>query len=154
MSSHSNRRRVLAIASGGGHWVQLLRLRPAFEGSHVVYCSVHGAYAEQVPEHRFYAIKDVSRRNPFGFAVVFFQLLKLFIRERPQVVVTTGSAPTLIALLLCKIFRARSLWIDSIANCEQLSTSGHNAIRLATKCISQWPQIARSNGLDYWGSIL
>jgi len=27
------RPKVLGISSGGGHWVQLLRLRPAFEGT-------------------------------------------------------------------------------------------------------------------------
>ncbi len=33
--------RVLAVASGGGHWVQLLRLRPAWEGCDVAYATVH-----------------------------------------------------------------------------------------------------------------
>ncbi len=37
-------KRVLAIASGGGHWVQLLRLQPAFAGLDVAYCSVHVAF--------------------------------------------------------------------------------------------------------------
>jgi UDP-N-acetylglucosamine:LPS N-acetylglucosamine transferase len=146
--------KVLAIASGGGHWVQLLRLRPAFEGFDVAYCSVQEEYGEQVPSSRFYAIKDVSRRNPFGFVVVFIQLLRIFLRERPQALITTGSAPALIAILISRLFGARSLWIDSIANCEQLSTSGRNAARFATKCISQWPEIARDNKLDYWGSVL
>ena len=42
------RRRVLAIASGGGHWVQLQRLRPAFEGCDVAYVSVFPDYAEEL----------------------------------------------------------------------------------------------------------
>ena len=45
----TGRRRVLAVASGGGHWVQLLRLRPAFEGCDVTYACVRPAYADDVP---------------------------------------------------------------------------------------------------------
>ena len=42
-------RRVLAISSGGGHWVQLPRLRPAFAGAEVTYVTVDRAYATDVP---------------------------------------------------------------------------------------------------------
>jgi len=45
--------KVLAISSGGGHWVQLLRLRPAFEGCAVTYACVRPAYAEDVPGQAF-----------------------------------------------------------------------------------------------------
>ena len=68
--------------------------------------------------------------------------------------ITTGSAPALIAIVISKLFGTRSLWIDSIANCERLSTSGSRAARIADKCVSQWPDIARRNGLEYWGSTL
>ena len=146
--------RILAIASGGGHWVQLMRLRPAFDDLDVAYCSVQKDYAEQVQGRRFYAIRDVSRRNPLSSMMVFFQLLLVFVRERPDLLVTTGSAPALIAILISRFFRVKSLWIDSVANCEQLSTSGRNAARFASKCVSQWPEVARDNGLDYWGSVL
>ena len=36
--------RVLAVSSGGGHWVQLLRLRPAFAGLVVAYVCVRPEY--------------------------------------------------------------------------------------------------------------
>ena len=46
-------KRILAIASGGGHWVELQRLKPAFEDLDVVYASVYPEYAEDVPGHRY-----------------------------------------------------------------------------------------------------
>jgi hypothetical protein len=45
--------RVLAVASGGGHWLEMCRLYPVFENSDVAFVSVKQAYAEQVPNHRF-----------------------------------------------------------------------------------------------------
>jgi UDP-N-acetylglucosamine:LPS N-acetylglucosamine transferase len=152
--SASRRPKVFAVASGGGHWIQLLRIRPAFEGYDIAYCSVHAEYAQQIPAHRYYKVLDVSRRNPLGFALVFWQMFRILLRERPDVVVTTGAAPGLVAVILAKVFRTRSLWIDSIANCDTLSTSGALARRFADRCVSQWPEVAKANGLECWGSVL
>ena len=49
MSASSKRSvRILAIASGGGHWTQLLRMRPAWEGCDVAYATTHADYEKGV----------------------------------------------------------------------------------------------------------
>jgi UDP-N-acetylglucosamine:LPS N-acetylglucosamine transferase len=150
----ARRPKLLAIASGGGHWVQLLRLRPAFEGCETVYASVQPSSAEEVPGHRYYAFRDASRKNKLAFFSVIVRMLWIVLRERPDVIVTTGSAPALVCLTFGKLFGARTLWIDSIANCKELSTSGRKALHVAGKCVSQWPEIARENNIEFWGRTL
>lgn len=147
-------KKVLAIASGGGHWVQLLRLRPAFDGCEVTFASVQPGSADEVPGHRYHAFRDASRKNRVAFAVAAWQIFWIVVRTRPEVIVTTGSAPALLALLFGRALGARTLWIDSIANVRELSASGRTARRVAHGCISQWPEVARANGLDYWGRTL
>lgn len=155
MPSSNRPRRVLAIASGGGHWVQLRRLRPAFEGCEVAYVSVLADYADDVPGHRFYAVTNMTRFNLGALLVLAPQLLKILLKERPDVVITTGSAPGLICLAMTKLFtRARTMWIDSIANCERMSTSGRQARRFADQWLTQWPELADSEGASYWGAVL
>ena len=44
------RKRVLAVASAGGHWVQLMRLRPAFGEDDVTYVTVNAACAVERAE--------------------------------------------------------------------------------------------------------
>jgi len=68
------------------------RLQPAFDGLEVVFASVHSAYAEEVPGHRFYAAATVTRWDRIGLAILVAQLTFILLRERPRVVVTTGSA--------------------------------------------------------------
>ena len=46
--ARTGRLRVLAIASGGGHWVQLLRLRPALAECDVTYVSVDKCYRSEI----------------------------------------------------------------------------------------------------------
>ena len=147
--------KILAIASGGGHWVQLRRLRPVFEGLDVVFVSVQKDYASDVPGFKFLTVRDVNRWDRFGFVVISFQLLLILLRERPAVVMTTGAAPGLIAVCLAKVLlRARTMWIDSVANCERMSGSGMLARRCADVWLTQWPHLAREDGPAYWGSVL
>ena len=147
--------RVLAVASGGGHWLELRRLYPAFENLDVAFVSVHPSYAEQVPGHRFYAIRDVTRWDRLGVVVLVAQLLRILFVERPKVVITTGSAPGLFALTIAKlVLRARTMWIDSIANCEQISSSGARARHVADVWLTQWPDLQRPDGPHYWGAVL
>jgi UDP-N-acetylglucosamine:LPS N-acetylglucosamine transferase len=149
------RRKVMAIASGGGHWVQMRRIMPAFEGLEVFYVSIDPSSAGDVPGATYYTMRDVSRRDRLGFLLLAGQLLRILVRERPNVVITTGSAPCLIALGLAKTFlRARTVWIDSIANAEQLSSSGQQARRVADVWLTQWPHLVRPGGPDHWGSVL
>lgn len=148
-------KKVLAVASGGGHWVQMRRLRGAFDGLDVAFVSVKAAYAEEVPGRRFYAIRDVTRWDKWGFVILIAQLLRILWRERPDVVITTGSAPGFIALRLAKqLFGAKTMWIDSIANCEQMSSSGNRARRFADVWLTQWPHLKSAGGPDFWGAVL
>lgn len=149
--------KVMAIASGGGHWVQLMRLKPAFDDLDVFYVSMDPSAASDVPGQRYYTIRDASRKNLWAFGIVLLQLLRILLKERPKVVITTGSAPALVALLLAKtLLRSKTIWIDSIANIEEMSTSGQKAGKVADIWLTQWPQLADKDGQgpDYWGAVL
>ena len=147
--------KVLVVASGGGHWIQMRRLQPAFDGLEAAFASVHSTYAEEVPGNRFYAVRDVTRWDRIGLAILVAQLTFILLRERPQVVVTTGSAPGMIALALAKcLLRSRTMWIDSIANCEQMSLSGMRAKRFCDVWLTQWPHLQGTGGPDCWGAVL
>ena len=149
------KKRILAVASGGGHWADLCRLYPAFEGLDVAFVSVHPNYAQQVGAHRFHVIRDGSRQDRWGLLLVVPQLLRIILKERPNVVITTGSAPALVAVALAKLLlRAKTIWIDSIANAEEMSMSGSLARHVADVWLTQWPDLQTERGPAYWGSVL
>jgi UDP-N-acetylglucosamine:LPS N-acetylglucosamine transferase len=143
------------MASGGGHWIQLQRLRPAFAEFDVAFVSVYPDYEDDVKGSRYYAVSDITRMSLGRLLVLVPQLLTILFRERPAVVVTTGSAPGLVCIALAKIFfGAKTIWIDSIANCERMSSSGKQARRFADEWLTQWPDLAGRGGPDYWGAVL
>lgn len=148
------RRRVLAVASGGGHWVQLLRLRDAFEGHDCAFVTVQRSYAEQVSGARFYRVLDATRWDRLRLIGMVLQLAWVLLRERPDVVVTTGAAPGVAALRLGKWLGARTVWIDSIANVEALSMSGERVRGFTDLWLTQWPELAKPEGPHYRGAVL
>ncbi|MGA8214143.1 MAG: hypothetical protein WB799_11145 [Candidatus Sulfotelmatobacter sp.] len=149
-----NRDKVLAVASSGGHWVQLRRVVPAFADSEIVYVTVIESYRSQVPESRFYSVNDATRWNKLALVVLALRLSWIIVKERPSVVISTGAAPGYFAILLGRLFGARTIWIDSMANIEDLSMSGSRVGRYADLWLTQWPHLAKADGPHYGGSVL
>lgn len=147
--------RVLAIASGGGHWVQLLRLRPAFEDSEVHYVTTLAGSDAMAPGERITVVRDASRTDILGLVVLAVQLLFLILRHRPGVIVSTGAAPGVLALRMGKFLGARTVWIDSFANVDEVSMSGLLARRYADLWLTQWPHLVPKHfGLTFAGGVL
>lgn len=145
----------MAVSSGGGHWIQLRRLAPAFDGLDLVYVSVDPRPPADLGPGRYRAVRDATRRDRIGFAVLVAQMARLLLAERPDVVITTGAAPGLVAIALAKtVLRSRTIWIDSIANVERLSSSGRIARRFADHWLTQWEHLATPGGPAYAGQVL
>lgn len=87
------RPRVLAVASGGGHWAQLRRLRPAFEGCEVLYVSTDPGFASDVAPARFTSVPDANRWQKARVLWMFARMAWVVVRFRPHTVITTGAAP-------------------------------------------------------------
>ncbi|WP_428334216.1 glucuronosyltransferase [Novosphingobium sp.] len=147
--------RLLAVASAGGHWIQLCRLRPLFDDYDVLYVTTLGDVAAPSGTRRLQVMPDASRSEPFRLALLWLRLLGVMVFFRPQVVVTTGAAPGLVAIQIGKMFGSRTVWIDSIANSEQLSMSGMMAERLANLRLTQWEHLADpARNVQYFGKVI
>ena len=150
----SMKKRILAVSSGGGHWVELIRLAPAFEGHETVFATVDDAYRNEAGSARFYTIRDVTRWNKLRWVQTFVQLAWILFREKPDIVISTGALPGYFSLRLAKWFGAKTIWIDSIANVEELSLSGQMIGKHADLWLTQWPHLAKPNGPLYQGTVL
>lgn len=148
------RKKVLAVSSGGGHWVELLRVRPAFADSDVVFVTVDSAYQLDVPGYRFYRVCDASRDTWFRLFRCSFEVLLILLKENPDVVISMGAAPGYLAVRLGKLLGAKTVWLDSIANAEDLSMSGALAGRCADLWLTQWPHLAGDKGPYFRGALL
>ena len=137
--------RVMAVASGGGHWIQLNRIAPAFAEMDVTFVTVRSTLRHMAPENaRFCVVPDATRWNRFRLIHLAFKMLYLIMRYRPQVVISTGAAPGYFALRIGRFFGAKTCWVDSIANTEKLSLSGKAIKKHADLVLTQWPHLVEA----------
>jgi UDP-N-acetylglucosamine:LPS N-acetylglucosamine transferase len=154
MNHKRNRKKLLAVSSGGGHWVELLRLDRAFIDCETVFVTVHQAYRSDVRGFRFYSISDATRQTKLQLLRATVKLFWIISRERPDIIISTGAAPGYIAIRIGKFFRAKTIWLDSIANAEELSMSGAMAGQYADLWLTQWPHLAKEKGPFFKGAVL
>ena len=151
--NHTSNIRILAIASGGGHWIQLRRMRPAWDGCHVIYVTTNQGYSEEVFRDAldrkqtmpmFYTIRDANRWQKFRLLMQLLQIFIILAKEHPDVVISTGAAPGFFAIRIGKMLGARTIWVDSIANGETLSLAGKKVGLHADLWLTQWKELAGS----------
>lgn len=134
--------------------MQLLRLRPAFEGCDVVFATAKEGYRADVGGAPFHVIIDANRSNKLRLLRSAWSIFSLLRRERPDVVISTGAAPGFFALKIGRLLGIRTIWVDSIANAEELSMSGAQARSCADLWLTQWPHLAREGGPNCFGNVL
>jgi hypothetical protein len=151
---HQRKFRILAVASGGGHWVQMQRLRPALENWDTNYATVGPCDPTVVAPAPVFLLPDANARTPFRMLWLLVRVAWLVLRLRPDMVITTGAAPGYWAVRLGRLCGARTIFLDSIANAEKLSLSAHLAFGKADVTLTQWPEVAASSGAQYWGAVV
>ncbi len=147
--------KVLAIASPGGHWIQLNKIcNPLEERFDVVYVTPGAQYSSKASARKVITITDASADSKHKLIPLAFQLLAIFIKERPTAIVSTGAAPGAIAFLLAKFLPIKTIWVDSIANTAELSRSGRMVKKHADLVMTQWKPLSDGESVIYKGSIL
>lgn len=150
----SNELKILAVASKGGHWEQLVLLAEIFVDYESHFATTRRVQSQYGAASETWTLPDCNKSQPIRSLWCLLCCLVLVIRIRPEVVISTGAAPGLFCVLAGRLIGARTLWIDSIANAERLSRCGAIANYLAHDCLTQWPHLARRDGPQFAGAVL
>ena len=148
--------KVVIAASAGGHLSQLLMLEPVWAGRPVVCVSTGPMVREKLETlGTTYIVGECNRQHGFKTVAVMMRCLRVVVRERPDVIISTGAAVGFLTCFWGKLFGAKVIWIDSIANTNRLSMSGRMVRRFADLIVSQWPEVAaRYDRVEYAGEVL
>jgi hypothetical protein len=151
--------RICVGASAGGHMNQLLKLLEAsgsWPQAPSFYVTTLEALAEKLAQRGpVYVIGECNRQHPLRVVQVLVRSLRMLRKERPDVIITTGSLPLAVVCLAAKLFGAKIVWIDSIANIQRLSLSGRMIRHFADLFLTQWPELVPEyKKIEYVGALV
>ncbi len=148
--------KVLVICSHGGHLTELLELLEAFEGYDLTFVTYHSSRDPEVRSRgRAYFLRNIGK-NPVRMGLAFLSALYIILRERPRVIVSTGSEIAIPFFWVGKLLRRRNIFIETCARVTNPSFTGRMVYPVSDLFLVQWEKLLDSYGpgARYRGSVL
>ena len=140
----NGRKKICFAASSGGHFEQLAMLRPLMEKHDSFVMTEKTKYKVEIPGQKMVYLCQVNRKEamfvPAMLLNTFISLL-VFIRYRPDVVISTGVLATIPMCLIAKLFGKKLIYIESFAKVTSPTETGRLMYKLADQFYVQWSQM-------------
>ncbi|MBT1169950.1 polysaccharide biosynthesis protein [Bifidobacterium sp. SO4] len=128
-------------ASSGGHYEQLMMLKPLMERYDSFVLTEKTQYQAKAQGRKTYYVGQINRKEKtvlLKLVLNGFRCLGIIIKERPDVIVCTGVLAMLPMCLLMKLFGKKLIYIESFAKVTSATESGKLLYRFADQFYVQW----------------
>ena len=142
-------KKVMFISSTGGHLSELLELNDLFK----LYDSIivtektkSNLYLKDKYKKVYYLVYGTKSHlftYLFKFTFNVFKSLYLFLKERPDVIVTTGAHTAVSMCYIAKLFRKKVIFIETLANRNTKTLSGKLVYPIADYFLVQWESMLK-----------
>lgn len=136
--------KVIFAASSGGHLEQLLMLRPLMEKYDSVFVTEKTEYSVGDINQKTYYLKQINRKEllfPIKLLINFAISLRIILKEKPKVIITTGVLAIIPLALLVKATGGKLVYIESFAKVTSQTLSGKLLYRYADQFYVQWEEM-------------
>ena len=138
--------KICFAASSGGHYEQLLMLKPLMMKYRSFIVTEKTAYRTEVKNEKTYYMKQVNRREksflPRMIANTFLSF-RIFVKEKPDVIVCTGVLAMIPICLIAKLAGKKLIYIESFAKVTSATQSGKLLYKFADQFYVQWEQMLK-----------
>ena len=136
--------KIIFGASSGGHLEQLMMLKPLMQKYDSVLLTEKTDYDVTVDSVKTYYVRQINRKEllfPFKIIENTFKCLGIILREKPDVIITTGVLSVVPCVLLMKVFGKKLIYIESFAKVTSKTLSGKFLYRFADQFYVQWEEM-------------
>ena len=141
---------VLFISSTGGHFNELMQLKPMFKKYDYHIITEKDKFTEGFKKeygkkisYMLYATRTHPLVYPFKFLWNCILTVIYFIKIRPKYIVTTGTHNAGPMCLLGKIFGSKIIYIETFANRNSKTSTGKLVYKFADLFIVQWEEMLK-----------
>ena len=154
-------KKVLFIASTGGHLSEMMQLKPMFK-NYDYYIITEKTKSNLFLKEKYktrvsylvYGTKDHKLSYPFKLLYNCFKSLFLYFKIRPKVIITTGAHTAGPMCSIGKIFGSKTIYIETFANINTKTMTGRLIYKFADLFIVQWEEMLELYPKAvYWGWI-
>lgn len=134
-------KKVCFAASTGGHYEQLMMLKPLMAKYDSFIITEKTQYDLSTTGQKTYLLKQVNRKEKmFVFVMIYnlFVSLKIFLKEKPDVVICTGVLAMIPMCLIAKLAKRKLIYIESFAKVTTPTETGKLMYRFADQFYVQW----------------
>jgi len=125
------------VSSCGGHLTEVRALKPAYETNEYFYVLNDQAILPDDMKGRTYFISHSER--DWKFFLNLWEAFRILLRERPQVILSTGAGPAVPFAIVGKLFfRTRVIFVETITRIDTPSMTGRIMYRIADDFFYQW----------------
>jgi UDP-N-acetylglucosamine:LPS N-acetylglucosamine transferase len=138
--------KICVVCSHGGHLTETLEIIEAFAGHELIFATYHSARDAQVRLlGRAYFTANIGT-NVWRMLRAFFWAFAVLRCERPSVVISLGAEIALPFFYSAKLFKIKTLFIESWCRVENLSLTGKLVYPATDVFWVQWPQLLKVCG--------
>lgn len=142
-------KRVLFISSTGGHLNELLQLRPLLEKykSYLITEKTKSTVSLKSKYANVNYLVFGTKEHPFSYIFKFtYNVIKsfvLYLKIRPEVIITTGAHTAVPMCYIGKLFKSKIIFIETFANSKTKTLSGNLVYPIADKFVVQWESMKK-----------
>lgn len=137
-------KKICFAASSGGHFEQLMMLKPLMEKYDSFIITEKTFYRTTVKDEKMYYLHQVNRKEwtfIFMMLINIFISLFIFLKEKPDVVITTGVLAVIPISLFAKMTGKKLIYIESFAKVTSATLTGKLLYKYADQFYVQWEQM-------------
>lgn len=145
--------KICLVCSHGGHLTEILQLKESFEGHETFFITYDSIRTRQL-EHK-YLLRNIGT-NPIVMASASLSILRILLKERPKIVVSTGSEIAIPAFYLAKFLQIKTVFIESWTRVDRPTGTGKIVYPVSDLFLVQWESLLKKYGrkAKYEGAIL
>lgn len=146
MGKHDRNPRLCFVSSSGGHWEELMCLKPLTENYDSFFVTEEGGQALDSKLNNLYEVAQINRKEKFFIATflrLFIRAYRILRREKPDFIITTGALAAFPFCLLGKLLHKKVIYIESFARVEGKSLTGKLVYPFADLFIVQWSDMLK-----------
>lgn len=139
------RRLKIGIAcSPGGHMVQARQLEQVYMRYDYFYFTFAGKMADEIAKReRVLVIPNITRYNPLTLISGVLFSLYYALKERPDLVISTGAGVTVFFCFFSKLMGAKLVFLESVAKVTRPTLTARMIYPISDLFIVQWPDLRR-----------